>query len=157
MLKKLLFIVSVLCSSVSLSTAGPSINQLNSCLALVDFVDIKLNSHTEHYSAADMARVHKGLALYSKFLQEDVITPKLEGMYGGNKTQARLMQKLFDRQRKTFLHHLNERYTEKKLLTDYAASINQCSSNTRLRPDTAKALNTAMNTIIKMAKARGFS
>ncbi|MBR7888225.1 hypothetical protein J9B83_04650 [Marinomonas sp. A79] len=156
MYKKLLIIISLLCTPV-LCVAGPSINQLNSCLALVDFVDIKLSEFSDHYSQEDMATVHKGLSMYSQFLQNEVITPKLVSMYGGNETQAKVMQKLFDRQRKTFLLHLNERYTEQKLLTEYAASINQCKSNTRIRPDAAKALNNAMNTIIKMVKARNFN
>lgn len=153
MYKYLLFVFGLLSASLSWSAKAPSINELNSCLALVDFVDIKLDEFADHYSANDMFVVHKGLAAYSQFLQQEVITPKLVGMYGGNHTQAKLMQKLFDRQRKSFLQSLNDRYSEQKLLTEYAASINDCRAKTRIKADTAKALDRAITAMIRMARA----
>ncbi|MCB5162343.1 hypothetical protein [Marinomonas algarum] len=153
MYKRLLLIIGLLCSSVSYS-AGSSINELNSCLALVDFVDIKLSEFSPNYDPQDIAVVHKGLFMYSRFLQDEVITPKLVHMYGGNKTQARLMQKLFDRQRKTFLLHLNERYTEQKLFTEYADSINQCQIRNPVRTEATEALGRALDTIKRMISTR---
>jgi hypothetical protein len=147
----LIFILVSLCSPV-LAAGNASINELNSCRALVDFVDIKLDEFAVHYAAEDIALVHQGLSAYSEFLQHDVITPKLLNMYGGNVDQAKLMQKLFERQKVTFFRHLNERYSEKKLFTEYAAAINNCTANTRIKPEVAKALNTSLNVMIKLAR-----
>ncbi|RBP83955.1 hypothetical protein EBI01_09175 [Marinomonas rhizomae] len=149
--KNLIFIISSLCSA-TLFAANPSINELNSCLALVEFVDSKLDNFTDNYDAEDMTIVHGGLSAYKDFLQIDVITPKLLNLYGGNESQATLMQRLFDRQRATFFRHLNERYSEKKLFTEYAAAINDCTAKTRIRPDAAKRLHAALDKMIIMAR-----
>lgn len=148
--KNLIFIFSLMCSPVIIA-AGPAINEINSCLALVDFVDIKLDESSDQYDAGDMVRIHKGLSAYSEFLQHDIITPKLLSMYGGNSDRAELMQRLFERQRKSFFRHLNERYTQKKLLTDYASAINDCSVKTRLSVEVAKALKAALDNMEMLA------
>lgn len=150
--KKHLMLVLSLFLSPELFSANPSINELNSCLALVDFVDTTLDNFSDHYTVDDMAIVHGGLSAYKNHLKNDVITPKLLSMYGGNEMQAKLMQKLFDRQRATFFEHLSERYSEKKLFTEYAAAINDCTANTRIRPEVAKPLNTALDKMIIMAR-----
>lgn len=149
--KHLMFVISLLCSP-AMFAASPSINELNSCLALVEFVDNKLDNFAEHHTADDMATVHSGLSAYKNYLQNDVIKPKLLSMYGGNESQAKLMQRLFDRQKATFFKHLSERYSERKLFTEYAAAINDCTANTRIRPEVAKPLNTALDRMIVMAR-----
>jgi len=151
--KNIAFILSFICSPVAVA-AGPSINEMNSCLALVEFVDTKLDKFADQYAANDIAQVHKGLSDYSDFLKHDVITPKLLSMYGGNATQAKLMQRLFDKQKATFFRHLNERYTEKKLFTEYAAAINDCSAKTRLKVEVAKSLRTALDKMITLARQK---
>lgn len=147
----LMFVIGLLCSP-AMFAAAPSINELNSCLALVEFVDTKLDNFSDHHSSEDMVIVHRGLSGYRNFLQDDVITPKLLSMYGGNEAQAKLMQKLFDRQKNTFFKHLNERYSEKKLFTEYAAAINDCTAYTRIRAEVAKPLNIALDKMIVMAR-----
>ncbi len=149
--KHLMFVISLLCSP-AMFAANPSINELNSCLALVEFVDIKLDNFADHYATEDMAAVHRGLSAYKNYLQNDIITPKLLSMYGGNESQAKLMQTLFDRQKATFFKHLNERYSEKKLFTEYAAAINDCTANTRINPEVVKPLNKALDKMIVMAR-----
>jgi len=149
----LIFILVLLCSPLSAANKV-SINELNSCRALVDFVDLKLDEFAGHYTKEDIALVHKGLSAYSKFLQNDVITPMLLNMYGGNVDQVQLMQNLFDRQKVIFFRHLNERYSERKLFTEYAAAINDCTAYSRIKVDVAKALNTALEKMIVMARAR---
>ncbi|MCW8355527.1 hypothetical protein N5P32_06350 [Marinomonas pontica] len=113
MLKHLFFLVSLLCSPSWLLAANPSINELNSCFALVDFVDSKLDEFAGNYAKEDVLAVHAGLSAYGGFLQNDMIKPKLLNMYGGNEAQAKLMQALFDRQKASFYKTLNGRYTEK--------------------------------------------
>ncbi|WP_417527697.1 hypothetical protein [Marinomonas shanghaiensis] len=149
----LIFILVLLCSPLSAANKV-SINELNACQALVEFVDVKLDEFADHYAAQDIALVHKGLSAYRDFLQNDVITPMLLGMYGGNVDQAKLMQNLFDRQKVTFFRHLGERYSERKLFTEYAAAINDCTAYTRIRPDVAKSLNVAFDKMIVMARAK---
>lgn len=153
-LKHLFFLVSLLCSPSWLLAANPSINELNSCFALVDFVDSKLDEFAGNYAKEDVLAVHAGLSAYGGFLQNDMIKPKLLNMYGGNEAQAKLMQALFDRQKASFYKTLNGRYTEKKLFTEYAAGINDCRANVGIPPAIAKTLNTAINTMIKMARQR---
>lgn len=149
---KCLLAVLSLCCATAMFAATPSINELNSCLALVEFVDNKIDKFAEHYAPADMVIVHNGLSAYKNYLQHDLITPKLLSMYGGNKAQTKLMQRLFDRQKTTFFKHLNERYSERKLFTEYAAAINDCTSNARIRPEVAKPLNIALDKMMVMAR-----
>lgn len=151
MKKHLVFVFSLFCST-EMYAATPSINELHSCLALVEFVDTKIDKFAEHYAAADMIIVHNGLSAYRNYLQHDVITPKLLSMYGGNEAQAKLMQRLFDRQKATFFKHLNERYSERKLFTEYASAINNCRAKTRIRPEVSKPLNIALDKMIVMAR-----
>ena len=151
--KNLIFIVSLMCP-LGVNAANPSINEVNSCLALVDFVDIKLDEFAGQYNAEDIVLVHKGLSAYSDFLQNDVITPKLLSMYGGNDVQAKLMQNLFDRQKKSFFRHLNERYTKKKLFKDYAAAIKDCSGKTRISVDVAEALKAALDNMATLVRSQ---
>ena len=100
--KNLIFAINLLCSPALLA-ANASINELNSCVALVDFVDAKLDNFASHHAVEDMAVVHSGLSAYKDFLQNDVITPKLLSMYGGNEAQAKLMQKLLIAKERLFL------------------------------------------------------
>lgn len=152
-MKKTAFILGFICSPMIIA-AGPSINEMNSCVALVDFVDTKLDEFADQYPADEITLVHKGLSGYSDYLKEDVISPKVLQMYGGNATQAALMHRLFDKQKATFFKHLNERYTKKKLFTEYAAAINDCSAKTRLSAGTAKDLNVALDLMIRHARQK---
>ncbi len=148
--KNLIFIASLMCP-LGANAAEPSINEINACLALVDFVDTKLDEFSDQYDVGNMVLIHKGLSAYSEFLQHDIITPKLLSMYGGNADRAKLMQRLFERQRQSFFRHLNERYTQKKLLVDYASAINDCSGKTRLSVEVAETLKAALDNMKTLA------
>ncbi|MGO2354204.1 MAG: hypothetical protein ACTH58_05655 [Marinomonas foliarum] len=150
MSRYLVFMVGLLCSPSLVWAANPSINELNSCVALVEFVDSKLDDYAKNYAEEDIRAVHTGLSSYRDYLQEEVITPRILNMYGGNAGQAKLMQTLFDRQKNTFASHLNERYSEKKLFTEYAAAINDCTAYTRIKPEVVKKLNLAITAMIRM-------
>ncbi|MDE8604794.1 hypothetical protein M3I01_018185 [Marinomonas sp. RSW2] len=117
-------------------------------------MDIKLDESSDQYDAGDMVLIHKGLSAYSEFLQHDIITPRLLSMYGGNADRAKLMQRLFERQRKSFFRHLDERYTQKKLLTDYASVIHDCSGKTRLSVGVEEALKAALDNMKTLAKQK---
>ena len=62
--KNHLMLVLSLFFSPAMFAANPSINELNSCLALVDFVDTTLDNFSDHYTLDDMAIVHSGLSAY---------------------------------------------------------------------------------------------
>ncbi|MBJ7536249.1 hypothetical protein [Marinomonas transparens] len=147
-------VVSMLCLVVApLSMAAyPSINEAQSCQALVDFVDIKVSKIGDRYTKNDIALIRKGLSAYSAYLQEDVITPGLLSFYGGNAKKAKAMNKLFYRNKVTFMRHLNERYSDQKLITDYAYAINQCAKKSLPKGDTYWQLKSSLETIIRLAK-----
>lgn len=124
--------------------AKTSINEIHSCLAMVDFVNAKLESSESMYSPEDKAVIHKGLSGYARYLENDVIDPKLLNLYGGNAAQAKLMKRLFTRQQKRFIEHLDVRHVEKKFSTDYVIAIRECSVQTRSQGDIALSLRQAL-------------
>jgi hypothetical protein len=146
--KNIVFIISLISSPI-LMAESLSINSIHSCLALVDFVNSKVKGANDTYSSDEKELIHKGLSGYSEYLDKDVINPKLLKLYGGNASQAKLMKKLFSRQQGTFTQYLDDRYSEKKLLTDYSVGIQECSVKTGSQGDVALALKKAINTMAK--------
>ncbi|MEP3350052.1 MAG: hypothetical protein ABJN96_08885 [Marinomonas sp.] len=136
--------------SMTNAMAKTSINEIHSCLALVDFVNSKLESSESTYSPEDKAIIHKGLFGYARYLENDVIDPKLLKLYGGNVAQAKLMKKLFNRQQSRFIEYLDERHAERKFATDYVIAIKECSVKTRSQGDVALYLRQALTTMEKL-------
>ena len=129
--------------SFNVLAASTSLNEMHSCLALVNFVDSKIA--TAAYEENDKSAIKKGLLDYSQYLDKDVINPKLLQMYGGNQAQATLMKRLFVRQQVKFTEYLNDRYAERKLKSDYAVAIRKCSVKTRTEGDVAHSLIQAID------------
>lgn len=146
--KKMVLIIGLTSSSMSIAITS-SINEIHSCLALTDFVDSKINSATNTYSTEEMDIIHQGLRAYSRYLDHDVIDPKLLNIYGGKVSQAKLMKKLFSRQQSSFTRYLSDRYAEAKIPTDYAIAIKECSIKTGSQGDVALALKKAISTMSK--------
>jgi hypothetical protein len=144
--KKIIFTGGLLCSMITLA-ANPSINEIHSCVALVDFVDAKLSRSEDIYSQQDKLVIHKGLSGYARYLDDDVITPKLLNMYGGNAAQAQLMKKLFSRQQARFIKYLDDRHSGQKFATDYAIAIKECTTKAPAQGDVALLLEQAFDTI----------
>lgn len=146
--KKIVLITSLIFSPI-LMAAPLSINSIHSCVALVDFVNSKVEGADKTYSSDEKEVIHKGLSAYSEYLDKDVINPKLLKLYGGNATQANLMKKLFSRQQRTFTQYLDDRYAERKLPTDYAVGIQECAVKTGSQGDAALSLKKTLNTMSK--------
>ncbi|MEP0073377.1 MAG: hypothetical protein ABJE79_11790 [Marinomonas sp.] len=135
--------------SMTNAMAKTSINEIHSCLALVDFVNSKLESSESTYSPEDKAIIHKGLFGYARYLENDVIDPKLLKLYGGNVGQAKLMKKLFNRQQARFIKYLDDRHSNKKFSTDYITAIEECALKTSVRNEVALPLKAALNALSK--------
>ncbi|AEF53196.1 hypothetical protein [Marinomonas posidonica] len=123
--KRGLIIICLLFLPVFVS-ANASVNAINSCLALVEFLDDKISKAGVAYSEKEIADIQKGLGTYSHYLKHEVIKVRLLDMYAGNKTQAKLMWKLFHHQKKTFIKHLSQHFSVKKIPNEYAVALRNC-------------------------------
>lgn len=123
--KRGLIISCVLCFPVSLS-ASTTVNAVNSCLALTEFLDAKIASEVDAYSQQQIDDMRKGLNIYAYYLKHTVIKNRLLNMYAGNKAQAQLMWNLFYRQKNTFIKHLSQHYSVTKIPSDYSVALKKC-------------------------------
>lgn len=146
--RNILIIIGLISSSMTMAVTT-SINEIHSCLALTNFVNSKISGASNTYSTEEMDMIQKGLTSYSRYLDRDVIDPKLLKIYGGKVSQANLMKKLFSRQQASFTRYLSDRYSEDKIPTDYAIAIKECSVKTGSQGDIALALKKAIDTMIK--------
>ncbi|BFM50024.1 hypothetical protein [Marinomonas sp. THO17] len=123
--KRGLIILFILCPVFPLS-ASATVNAVNSCLALTEFLDEKISLEIEAYSQQQIDDMREGLNLYANYLKFNVIREKLLEMYAGNKDQAQLMWNLFFRQKNTFIKHLSQHYSVTKIPSDYSVALKRC-------------------------------
>lgn len=129
------------------------VNQMQSCLAVIDFVDARLTPAPSHYPQTDVATVKRGLSGYKAHIQNNIVTPGLEAFAQGDKAKLEQYQTMFKQTQDGYIASLNKRYPQKRIFTDQAIAINNCAKQTV--PKDAKkleALKQALQTIIVLAK-----
>ena len=132
--------------------AAPSINDMQSCQGVLDFVSQKLDSAPSNYPAADVSAVQKGLAQYDDYIQQTIVTPGLVNFNGGDSAKADVMQKQVDAYKATLVTGFNKRYPESRLYMDHAVMVNDCAKKAVPSGQALENLKTTLNTIIKLAK-----
>ncbi|RBO86144.1 hypothetical protein [Marinomonas aquiplantarum] len=147
--KRGLIVICLLFSPVLMSANG-SVNEINTCLALTEFLDEKIALEVEVYSQQQIDDMRKGLNIYAYYLKHTVIKTKLLDMYAGNKVQAQLMWNLFYRQKNTFIKHLSQHYSVNKIPSDYSVALSKCL--VKAKPAHSQVAQPIANTLILMGK-----
>ena len=141
-------------SALSVSAfSAPSINDMQSCQALLDFVDVKLKDSSASYPTADIKAIRNGLEQYNAFIQDTIITPGLLQYNAGDATKANDMQKQVDAYKLTLVNALNARYPDKRVYTDHAVAINNCAMKAVPSGEALEDLKVALTTLLKLAQS----
>jgi hypothetical protein len=135
-----------------LSTAAPSINEMQGCQGVLDFIDTKLSAAPAKYAAADVQNIRKGLKAYNQYIQKSIVSPGLLSYTGNDKAKADALQVQVDAYKKTIVDSLNKRYPQNRLFTDHAVSINNCAKQAVPTGQALEDLKVALHTIVKLAK-----
>lgn len=132
--------------------AGPSVNDMQTCQALLEFLDKKLDNAPNNYTPAEVQTVRSGLNGYHQYIQKEIVTPGLLAFTGGNSGKAEQMQQQVDAYKAQLVGSLNKRYPQPRLLTDHAVAVNECAKKAVPSGQRLEALKTALETMVGLAK-----
>lgn len=135
--------------------AAGLINDMQSCQALIDFVDNKLDSGPSNYDKGDVKKVRTGLESYNQYIQREIVSPGLLQFNNGDKAKANQMQKQIDTYKKTLVKQFEARYPQNRLFTDQAIAVNNCAKKAVPSGQELEELKEALNLMVKLAKISG--
>lgn len=131
--------------------AKPSINDVQTCQAQLDFVDAKLASISK-YDKTKVKTVRSGLQAYNAFLQSEHITPGLSAYTGGDAAKNKDFQDQIDAYKATVVAGLNKRYPQPRVFMDHAVAINNCYSSAPMDAAGTAMMTEALQTFVELAK-----
>ncbi|MEE9346833.1 MAG: hypothetical protein V3U82_01470 [Robiginitomaculum sp.] len=134
------------------AAAKPNINDMQGCQALIDFVDYRMAHAPKKYAKADVKAVRAGLAGYDKYIQSTIVTPGLLEFNGGDKGKAKAMQKQVDDYKATVTAAYKQEFSQNRLYTDFALSLNDCAKKAVPAGKDLEALKAALETMLKLAR-----
>lgn len=120
------FTVSALLFTSLAAHANPSANDMQTCQALLTFLDQKLTT-TESYAPEQVAVVLTGLSGYDAHIQDDIITPALLVHTKGNAEQAQALQAQVDEYKGTLVLGLEQRFPALEVTSDLVLAVNNCA------------------------------
>jgi len=132
--------------------AAPSINDMQSCQGVLDFVESQLDSVGSKYSSDDISTIREGVMAYDDYIQKTIVTPGLLEFNGGDSGKAAAMQKQVDAYKLTLVNGFKAKYPENRLYTDQAVAINNCAQKAVPSGDDLESLKAALNKIVELAK-----
>ena len=149
---KILTLALLLSSAPQLSVAAPSINTMQGCQGILDFVDKKLSTPPAKYPQTDVQNIRKGLKAYNQYIQKDIVTPGLLAFTSGDKPKADALQVQVNAYKTNIVTNLMKRYPQNRLFADHAISINDCAKEAVPAGQALEDLKVALHTIIKLSK-----
>lgn len=129
------------------------LNEMQSCQAMIAFVEKKLKYPPSSYTDSDIQKVLGGLNSFDEHIQSKVITPGLLSFNGSDKSKADAMQAQIDTYKSQLVAGFEKRYPQDKLFTDFAVILSNCSTKVKLDEPTKAQLKTSLNTIVAMARS----
>ena len=153
-MKKIL-IVCLLLIVYKSSLAAGLINEMQSCQALIEFVDNKLDSPPSNYDKEDVKNVRKGLETYNQYIQRQIVSPGLLKFNAGDKAKANKMQKQVDTYKQTLVKQLEARYPKNRLFMDQAIAVNNCAKKAVPSGKELDELKESLKLMVKLAKISG--
>lgn len=130
-----------------------SVQTMQSCQGLIDFLHVKLKASTDRYSSGDIKAVSQGLNVYNTFIQRDVVTPGLLKYSKGDKAQAQSLQDQVDAFRASIVKNYSVRFPENKLYMDFVVALNNCTKDAAPRGDELETLKASMMKMVELIKA----
>ena len=129
--------------------ASSLINDMQTCQALLAFMDTKLSAADTTYAKEDVSKMKKGFAAYDEYIQNEIVTPGLLKFNGGDKIKADAMQRQVDQYKQILTKQLGMRYSQNKLFTDQVVAIDNCMKKAAPSSDGAEVLRVAVETLTK--------
>jgi len=160
MTKILKFKLSVLILSVvtlfsfQTSAAQPSINDMQTCQGLINFVTLKLESLPAKYDKGNVEVVQKGLSAYNKYIQNTFVSPGLLKFSKGNKNQAKALQQQVDAYKEKVVKNYQNQYPYNKLSKGFVESLNECSRKAVPVGDDLDALKISFIKMLELIKSQ---
>lgn len=132
--------------------AKPSINDMQGCQAVIDFMDAKLADAPPKYDAADVKTARKGLKIYNSYIQNDIINPGLLEFNGGDASKAKAMQAQVDTYKVGVTAALNSEFPQPRIFMDHVVALNNCAKQAVPTGADLDALKAGMNAMVTLAK-----
>ncbi|XQW84509.1 hypothetical protein ACOYR1_15415 [Thalassotalea piscium] len=146
----LLAIISLLNSQSALAQA--SINDMQTCQGLIDFLKIRLKESNDTYSTTDINTVIKGLDTYNNYIQDTIVSPGLITFYQGDKNKAIAAQQKVDLYKQSIVQKYQQRFPQKQLYMDFAVSLNNCTQKTVPAGQDLADLKTSFTKLLELLK-----
>ena len=140
-------LIAVTLLSFQVSAARPSINDMQTCQGLIDFVSLKLEGLPLTYNKADVEIAQKGLDAYNKYIQSTFISPGLLTFSQGDKNKAEALQEQVNIYKVKVVKSYENQYPYNKLSKGFIKSLNEC---TQKAVPNGHDLNMLKNAFIKM-------
>jgi len=138
--------------SFQTSAAQPSINEMQTCQGMIDFVISKLEKLPSKYNKNDVETVQKGLSSYNSYIQNSFVTPGLLKFAQGNNNEANSLQKQVDVYKEKVVKSYQNQYPYNKLSMDFAVFINKCTQKAVPVGNDLAALKASLLTMVELAK-----
>lgn len=150
-MKKTLIAIFLLLSANSIF-AKASINDMQQCQALINFIQNTLQPIPDNYTEVEVSTVLKGLTAYDNYIQKDIINPGLLAFNKNDQAKADAMQKQIDAYKTQVTKAYGQRYPQKKLFTDHAVALNECAKKSAPKGEDLTALKASLEMIMSLAK-----
>ncbi|KKJ78587.1 hypothetical protein WH95_00325 [Kiloniella litopenaei] len=131
--------------------ADPSINNMQGCQALIDFIDAKLGQTS--YDSSDVAKVQNGLGAYNSYIQNEIITPGLLKFSNGDQGKAAKLQEQVDAFKSQVVAGYNKKYPQDRIFMDHVVALNNCTQQAVPKGADLEALKTSMETMVTLAQS----
>lgn len=135
-----------------LSKAAPSINDMQSCQALLDFIDDRLESPPNNYPIKEVEKVREGLEGYDQYIQNEIVSPGLLAFNGGDAGKTKEMQKQVDAYKKALVKSFQTRYTGNRIFMDQVIAVNNCTKKAVPSGQALEKLKEALSIMMELAK-----
>ena len=132
--------------------AKPSINNMQSCQGLLDYLEIRLKDAPSDYPTDKVNRVREALNQYNKYIQKEIVSPGLLQFNAGDANKANAMQLKVDDYKETLVKSYTSRFNSPRLVTDFAISVNNCAKEAVPSGSALEELKYAINTLVELAQ-----
>ncbi|MBT0586999.1 hypothetical protein [Alteromonas oceanisediminis] len=147
-----LFVSIVVSIPSQLVEAAPSINEMQTCQGLLDYLYEKTQSTNLIYAPSDKEIIAKGLQQYDDFIQETFITPGLQSFVESTDTQVSTLQAQIDDYKVSLVEQLRLQYAEEKFVMNEVVSLNNCTKKAVPSGNALGDLKQAMERMIALVK-----
>jgi hypothetical protein len=138
--------------SFQASAAQPSINEMQTCQGMIDFVILKLEKLPSKYNENDVKIVQKGLGTYNRYIQNTYVTPGLLKYTQGKNNEANALPKQVDVYKEKVVKSYQNQYPYNKLSIDFAVFINKCTQKAVPAGNDLAALKASLLTLVELVK-----